>query len=100
MKKSLLALTFILSVSLLAVASSSGSALYGKCQGCHGKDGSKQALGTGNPLKGQSAAEIASKLKGYKDGSYGGAKKGIMERQAQKLSDGDITALADYISKF
>ncbi|PLX69374.1 MAG: cytochrome C [Denitrovibrio sp.] len=100
MKKSLLAITFILSVSLLAIASTAGSSAYSRCKGCHGADGAKKALGVGAPLKGQSAAEITSKLNGYKDGSYGGTKKSTMESQAKRLSNDDISALADYISKF
>ena len=100
MKKSLLAITFILSVSLLAIASADGGSVYKKCQGCHGKDGSKKAFGVGAPLKGQSATDIVSKLNGYKAGSYGGAKKSTMTKQANRLSESDISAVAEYISKF
>jgi cytochrome c553 len=35
----------------------------------------------------------------YKDGSYGGAMKGLMKGQVAKLSDADIKALADYMGK-
>jgi len=100
MKKSILAFTFILSVSLFAIASSSGETLYAKCKGCHGADGSKQALGVSALLKGQSAADIESKLKGYAAGTYGGAKKSIMASQVSRLSEHDISELAEYISKF
>ena len=39
-------------------------------------------------------------MKGYKDGSYGGPMKGVMKGQVTKLSDADIQALAEQISKF
>ncbi len=39
-------------------------------------------------------------LKGYKDGSYGGAMKGVMKGQVARLSDADIQDLATQVSKF
>ncbi|MFH1033010.1 MAG: c-type cytochrome [Pseudomonadota bacterium] len=75
-------------------------ALYAKCQGCHGADGAKVALGVGRPLKGLSAQEAAKALEGYKAKTFGGAKKGLMESQASHLSPDDIQALAQYIAKF
>lgn len=100
MRKSIMILAFILSVVFFSVASSSGSELYSKCRGCHGANGEKKAMGVGEALQGQSASDIASKLKGYQDGSYGGSKKAIMASQAKRLSEEDIAALADFISKF
>ena len=44
-------------------------------------------------------ADIVKALNGYKDGSYGGAMKGLMKGQVAKLSDDDIKALADYMGK-
>jgi cytochrome c len=73
--------------------------LYAKCQGCHGADGAKVALGVGRPLKGLSAEEAAKALRGYKAKTFGGAKKALMEAQASLLSDQDIQTLAQYISK-
>jgi len=100
MKKTILALTFIAAVSMFAFASGHGADIYAKCKGCHGADGSKEALGVGAPLKGQSASDIVKKLHGYKDGSYGGSKKSIMKGQANRLSDDEMKAVAEYISKF
>ena len=37
-------------------------------------------------------------LKGYKDGSYGGAMKGVMKGQVVSMSDEDIASVAAYIS--
>lgn len=68
-----------------------------KCVSCHGSKGEKKALGTGNVLKGQTAAEIEKKLLGYKNGSYGGSKKNIMKTNADKLSNDEIKAVSLYI---
>jgi cytochrome c len=73
--------------------------LFDKCKSCHGEDGSKKALGTSNPIKGQSKEDIIKKLNGYKNGTYGGEKKSIMAAQAKNLSEKDIHELAEYIAK-
>jgi len=38
-------------------------------------------------------------LTGYKDGSYGGAMKGVMKGQVAKLTDDDIKAIAEAVGK-
>ena len=78
--------------------STDGKTLFKKCSACHGKDGSKKALGTGAPLKGQKADALFKKMKGYQDGTYGGKKKAIMKRNVAKLSDEQLKALAAYIA--
>ncbi len=78
-----------------------GAKLYSRCAACHGGDGKQSPPGTqGITIAGQSADDIAKKLKGYKDGSFGGTMKAVMAGQVASLSDADIQALADYISKF
>jgi len=77
-----------------------GVALFAKCAGCHGADGKMKALGKSPAIAGEPAAEIAKKLKEYKAGkrnAYGMG--GVMQGQAAGLSESDIAALADYISK-
>jgi cytochrome c553 len=99
-KKSVLTLTlaFALAVALAAAAfAADGKALYAKCAGCHGADGSKTAMS--KSLKGQKTDALAKALAGYKAKTFGGAKKGMMEGQAASLSDADMKALAEYISK-
>lgn len=101
MKKTIITVTFILSIAMFAIASADGASVYSKCKGCHGTDGSKVPLGVDSAvIKGQSAADIESKLKGYADGSYGGVKKTIMAGQAKRLSDEELKAVSEYISKF
>ena len=74
--------------------------LYKACSACHGPTGEMKAMNVAPLLKGQSKADIMKKIKGYKDGSYGGPMKAVMAGQVAKLSDADIEALADKISKF
>jgi len=69
------------------------------CAGCHGADFGKAAMGKSKIVKDMSKADIVKALKGYKDGSYGGAMKGIMKGQAGPLSDAQIEAIANKIGK-
>lgn len=73
--------------------------LYTKCAGCHGMKGEKHALGKSNVIAGQSKEDLVKKIKGYQDGSYGGAMKAVMVGQVKGLSAEQIDALADHISK-
>lgn len=84
----------------VTVVMADGKALFGKCAGCHGANGEKVAMGKGQAIKGQSAADIEKKLKGYKDGSFGGDMKGLMKGQVSALSDADIKAIAEYTASF
>jgi cytochrome c-type protein NapB len=54
-------------------------------------------MGKSKVVKDMSKADIVAALKGYKDGSYGGAMKGIMKGQVASLSDADMQAIADSI---
>ncbi|MGA1862509.1 c-type cytochrome [Deferribacter thermophilus] len=99
MKKFVFITFCLLTAFFFSITTYSSEKLFAKCSGCHGKDGSKHALGVSNPLKGQSKEEIIKKLNGYKNGTYGGSKKRMMESQAKRLSKEDIEKLAEYISK-
>lgn len=72
--------------------------LYKACASCHGANAEKKALNKSQIIKGWEASKTVTALQGYKDGSYGGAMKGIMKPQVAKLSDAEIEALAKYIS--
>ena len=82
-----------------AKSSLDGQKIFVACSSCHGKDASKSALGKSKVIKGWGMAKTVEALKGYKAGTYGGAMKGIMKGQALKLSDGEMQAVAEYISK-
>jgi len=74
--------------------------LFAKCAGCHGQKAEKSALGKSQVIAGWEPSKIKDALHGYKNGTYGGAMKGLMKGQVAPLSDADIDALANYISKF
>jgi len=76
-----------------------GKELYKACAGCHGEEGEKHALGKSALLSGQSASELADKLKAYKAGKRNTAGMGtLMQTQLASLQKSDILALAEYIS--
>lgn len=75
-----------------------GKAVYGACAGCHGAQGEKKALSVGAVIAGQSKDDLVMKMKGYKDGSYGGAMKATMAPMLANLNDDEIAAVAEYIS--
>jgi cytochrome c len=83
-----------------ADAAEDGLALYKRaCVGCHGADGASTAMGIPEALKGQSAADLYRKLAGYRDGSYGFARKNVMENVVKSYSDDQLNALVDAILK-
>lgn len=85
--------------AVAAVSGPDGKALYAKCAGCHGADGKTKAMGKAHPLAGQSAADLETKLHGYKAGTLNAVGMGmLMKGQVASLSDEEIKALAGYIS--
>lgn len=97
MKKVVLGLVSLL--ALASIASADGAALYKKCATCHGAHGEKAALGKSKVIDKMSKADIVTSLNGYKDGSYGGAMKGLMKGQVMKLSENDIKEIAELIGQ-
>ena len=76
-----------------------GAGLYAqRCASCHGKDAKKSALNVSQPIAGWSSTKLKDALNGYKDGTFGGKMKGLMQGQSKPLSDADIKLLSDYIS--
>jgi cytochrome c553 len=82
----------------LFAAATMMAANYAPCAGCHGAKAEKKALGKSAVIAGWDAAKTEAALKGYKDGSYGGAMKGVMKGQVARLSDADIADLAKQIA--
>jgi len=83
----------------VAEVTADGALLYSKCVGCHGKNGEKSALNKSAIIESWSVAQIEDALTGYKDGSYGGAMKGLMVGQVKDLNEAQITAIAEHIAK-
>jgi len=69
------------------------------CAGCHGADFGKKAMGKSKIVKDMTKADIETALKGYKDGSYGGAMKALMAGQVKSLNDDQIKAIAEKFGK-
>jgi thiosulfate dehydrogenase len=67
------------------------------CVQCHGDNGS--GIGAGfPPLAAQPAAYLAAQLQAWQKGTRRGDSLGLMERIAGKLSDADVSAVADYFA--
>ena len=86
-------------VKKITKASKSGKDIYKACVACHGLKADKAALGKSKIIKGWDATRISSALNGYKDGTYGGPMKALMIGQAGFLSDEEVEAVSEYISK-
>lgn len=93
---------FLTLLSFASFAFADAPAVFKKCIACHGADAKKVAPGSkgGVTIAGMPKAELLKQLKGYKakTADNGGA-KAIMYGQMANVSDEDIEALADYISK-
>ena len=91
----------LLSIMLLADSNPklNGKSIYTKkgCYGCHGSD-ARGGL-TYPKLANQNKAYLIKKLKEYKKGSINSNRALMMKSYAKKLSDSEIEALGEYLSK-
>ncbi len=99
MKKSVWVFIALLGLGSTVLAADDGATLFKKCSVCHGATGEKAALGKSKVIKEMTKGEITTALKGYKDGSYGGASKGLMKGQVAALTEAQMTVLANHIGK-
>ena len=72
---------------------------YAKCVACHGANGEKVALGKSKIIKDMSKEDFVASLKGYQDGTYGGAQKALMVGQVKGMDEATMNAIADLIIK-
>ena len=89
-----------MALGTLLTASSVYAASVAQCASCHGQYFEKIAMGTSKVVKDMRLHEIVDSLKGYrddKDGTYGGALKGIMRQQVKDLDDAYIDSMAKLI---
>lgn len=88
----------ILIVSVLGLSSlmaADGAKLYAaKCAECHGTNG-KEVSVSGKAIAGGSGA--LAKLTGYKNGTFGGDQKAIMQGNVATLSDSELSTIASYV---
>jgi len=80
-------------------AGKSGEEIFKACTACHGAKADKPALGKSQIIKGWDATKVSAALNGYKDGTYGGPMKALMIGQVGFLSDEEVQAVSEYISK-
>ncbi len=84
--------------SALSENNDKGKALYTKCVSCHGINAEKKALNKSQIIADWDKEKILNALQGYKNKTYGGAMKGIMNGQVSKFSQEQLEQLAEYIS--
>lgn len=94
MKKILYALILTLASSAFAA---DGASLYKTCATCHGSKAEKSALNKSQIIAGWNSENTIAALSGYKDGTYGGTMKSMMNAQVKNLDAEAIAALAKYI---
>jgi cytochrome c553 len=68
------------------------------CTGCHGPNGNGNPQALFPQLNGQYAAYIEKALRDFKGGARGNDANGMMRAIASRLSDDEISAVADFIS--
>jgi len=99
MKQTLLiAAALAVSAPVLAL---DGAALYAEktCVACHGKSAAKPLMPNYPKLAGQNAAYAEQQMKDIKSGARNNGQTAAMKGVMHLVSDEEIKALADYLSK-
>ena len=91
-------ITGLLLLGATSLFAADGASLFKACAGCHGANAEKAALGKSQIIKGWDISKTQEALTGYKNGSYGGAMKGVMKGQVARLTEADIKAVAEHIA--
>ncbi len=75
-------------------------ASYNACIGCHGMQGEKNTMAPASKPNTMSKAAVVAALKGYKAGTLNKYGKGaIMRGFASRLTDAQMTEIANFIGK-
>lgn len=91
---------FLLSAFFTSLVCADAGVIYKKCATCHGNQGEKKALGRSEVIQGWPGAKVEEALRAYKNGKRNVHGMGaLMKGQVLSMSDADIKAVADYISK-
>jgi cytochrome c len=90
-----------LAVPMIASAQSDGAKLYAEktCVACHGKDGNKPLTAEYPKIAGQNAKYLERQMLDIKSGARANGNSAAMKGVMHLVSDAEIKALADYISK-
>ena len=85
-------------VAVTAQVPNASSLYASKCASCHGTNAEKYALNASENIAQWDSKRIQDALQGYKNGTFGGKMKAIMQAQSKPLSDEEIKLLSDYIT--
>ncbi|MBA3031903.1 MAG: c-type cytochrome [Gammaproteobacteria bacterium] len=99
--KNTLLMAAVLAVSVSAAYAADGAKLYQEktCVACHGKDAKTPLLPVYPRLAGQSSAYAEAQMKDIKSGARANGQSAAMKGVMHLVSDAEIKALADYLSK-
>ena len=76
-----------------------GEKVYEKCIDCHGTHGEHIALGKSKVIRGWEAKRVSDALYRFKDDSYSGTMKKVIQSKISNLSDEEIEQVSLYVSK-
>ncbi len=91
----------LLALPFAAQAAPDGEALYKAktCAACHGKDGKTPIMGNYPKIAGQNRDYLVLQMKDIKTGARSNGNSAAMKGIMHLVSDEEIEALADYISR-
>jgi cytochrome c len=103
MKRAMLLATALGAVALSssAAAALDGKALYAEktCNACHGPLGNKGLMPDYPKIAGQNKAYIVKQMQDIKSGTRANGNSAAMKGVMHLVSDAEIEAIADYVSK-
>jgi cytochrome c553 len=84
-----------------AAAADPGAAAYQAkgCGGCHGADGKTTPMGTYPKIAGQSAVYLLAQMKDIKSGTRANGQTAMMKPIIAGVSDDEMKAIAEWLSK-
>ncbi|WP_024953972.1 c-type cytochrome [Sulfurospirillum arcachonense] len=99
MKYFLLIISVLLFLGCSEKKTDGASIFNSECASCHGKMAEKSAFGKSQIIVSWSKENIVKAMKGYQSGTYGRSMKRLMSKQVKSMTDEEIDAVAEYISK-
>ena len=95
------ALGFVVLLFAMPVFGADGDALYAEkgCNTCHGPTGNEPIVATYPRIAGQNREYLVRQIQDIKDGSRDNGASVAMQVMVANLSDAEIAAIADYLSK-
>lgn len=99
--KQLLIAAVLGALALASAHAADGAALYKEktCNACHGPTGNKPLMPDYPKIAGQNAKYIEKQMQDIKSGARANGNSAAMKGVMHLVSDDDIKAIADYLSK-